>query len=267
VLIFQNEKGGRSKSIDFAGIKGHYDNLKERYAGNLEHGDSVDELRDAVEYFASHLSHIGDELPAHWIKVRADIEARAAEAPFISQQEYFDIYSHHLDFDRAKALHLSSYLHDLGVFLHFKDDELLARTVILRNDWATEAVFRILDDEVVKKKLGRFTSADCERLWRDSVYADMHLELRALMHRFELCYELKDSNPRNWLAPQLLPPAKPEKLADWGLPGDLTLRYRYDFLPKGTISRLTVRLHRFVRDAEMAWVTGVLFERERCSMS
>ena len=29
------------------------------------------------------------------------------------------------------------------------------------------------------------------------------------------------------------------------------------------ISRLTVRLHRFVRNPEMAWVTGVLFERDR----
>ena len=43
------------------------------------------------------------------------------------------------------------------------------------------------------------------------------------------------------------------------------LRYRYDFLPKGMISRLTVRLHRFVRNPEMAWVTGVLFERDEYS--
>jgi internalin A len=45
------------------------------------------------------------------------------------------------------------------------------------------------------------------------------------------------------------------------MPGDLVLRYRYEFLPKGVISRLTVRLHRFVRNPEMAWVTGILFER------
>ena len=95
-----------------------------------------------------------------------------------------------MEFDRSKALHLSRYLHDLGVFLHFQDDPLLARTVILQNQWATEAVFRILDDETVKAQFGRFNSADCERLWRDSVYADMHPELLALMQRFELCYEL-----------------------------------------------------------------------------
>ena len=94
----------------------------------------------------------------------------------------------------------------------------------------------------------------------------MHPELLALMQNFELCYELRDSKPPTWLAPQLLPPDKPAALADWGKPEDLVLRYRYDFLPKGMISRLTVRLHRFVRDPEMAWITGVLFERESSSV-
>ena len=236
--------------------------MRELYAGNLEYGDAADPLRDGIEFFASNLSHIGEELPASWIKVRADIEVRAGEAAYIPQQEYFQIYSRHMDFDRSKALHLSRYLHDLGVFLHFQDDPLLARTVILQNQWATEAVFRILDDETVKARLGRFNRGDCERLWRDSAYADMHPELLALMQRFELCYELKDSDPPTWLAPQLSPPAKPNELADWGKPEDLVLRYCYEFLPKGIISRLTVRLHRFVRNPELAWVTGVLFERD-----
>ena len=64
------------------------------------------------------------------------------------------------------------------------------------------------------------------------------------------------------MAPQLLPPARPAATQNWGRPEDLTLRYRYDFLPKGMISRLTVRLHRFVRSPELAWATGVLFERD-----
>ncbi|MCW5981554.1 MAG: hypothetical protein KIT09_25945 [Bryobacteraceae bacterium] len=262
VLIFQNEKAGRSKAIDIAGIKGRYDNVKELYAGNLANKNAAERVRDGIEFFASNLSHIGEELPARWLKVREEIEVRARAAPYIPQGEYFEIYSRHMEFDRVKALHLSRYLHDLGVFLHFQDHPLLARTVILQNPWATEAVFRILDDEIVKGKFGRFDAADCERLWRESAYAEMHPELLALMQRFELCYELRDSNPRTWLAPQLLPPAKPKELSGWGQPEDLALRYRYGFLPKGIISRLTVRLHRYVREPAMAWVTGVLFERD-----
>ena len=167
---------------------------------------------------------------------------------YVPLQEYFEIYKRHMEFDRTKALHLSRYLHDLGVFLHFQDDPLLSKTVILQNQWATEAVFRILDDETIKSKSGRFDSEDCTRLWKDSAYADMHFELLALMQKFELCYEMRDSNPRTWLAPQLLPPAKPTALANWSKAEDLVLRYRYDFLPRGMVSRMTVRQHRFVRD-------------------
>jgi internalin A len=265
-IIFQNEKGSRSKQIDLGGIRQRYDNVKELYAGNLEQADAADKVRDGIEFFASHLSHIGEELPARWIKVRADIEQLAAKQPYVPLEKYFEIYGGHIEFDETKALLLSRYLHDLGVFLHFQDDPLLVRTVILQNQWATEAVFRVLDDETIKKKLGRFNHEDCSRLWKDSVYARMHLELLALMQKFELCYELRDSQPQTWLATQLLPAEKPAALADWGKAEDLVLRYRYEFLPKGMISRLTVRLHRFVLNPDKAWISGVLFERGNSSL-
>lgn len=262
VLIFQNEKDNRSKAIDLPGIKGRFDNVKELESGNLEHLGAADLLRDQIEFLASHLPHIGEELPARWIDVRQGVEELAAQTPYARVQDYFDIYARHIEFDRAKALHLSRYLHDLGVFLHFQDDPLLARTVILQNGWATRAVYCLLDDELVKSRLGRFTRADCVRLWSASEYEQMHPELLALMERFELCYPLRDSEPRTWLIPQLLPPSKPGSLQEWGKPADLVLRYRYQFLPKGILSRLTVRLHRFVQDPQLAWTTGALFERE-----
>ncbi len=261
-LIFQNEKDGRSKAIDLEGIRRRYGNVKKLYAGDLAKTDAAKELGAGIEAYAASLSHMGDEVPARWIMVRSDIEQLAEKQAYVPVEKYFEIYGGHVEFDETKALLLSRYLHDLGVFLHFQDDALLARTVILQNEWATEAVFRVLDDETIKKKLGRFTHEDYARLWRDSAYARMHPELLALMQNFELCYEMRDTKPTTWLAPQLLPPAKPEEFVGWGKPEDLVLRYRYDFLPKGMISRLTVRLHRFVRDPQLAWITGVLFGRD-----
>ncbi len=263
VVIFQNERGGRSKTIDLAGIKSRFDNVKECCQGNLEYADAADKLREDLEFFAQKLSHIGEELPARWVSIRAEIETEAQHKPYISQQNYFDIYAKYLPFNRDKALHLSRYFHDLGVFLHFQDDMLLAKSVILQNTWATEAVFKILDDEIVKKAWGHFSLLDCQRVWEDSIYADMHAELLALMLNFELCYLLQDTKSDIWLAPQLLPPSKPSDLANWEQSGDLVLRYRYKFMPKGLISRLMVRMHRFVPKPDLGWVTGVLFERDR----
>ncbi|MDD5322393.1 MAG: COR domain-containing protein [Methylococcales bacterium] len=261
VLIFQNEKGGRTKTIDESGIKAKFNNVKDIYRGNLELPGSADELRKAVELYAQNLPHIGEKWPAKWVSIRSDIEQQAKDKPFISLQDYFDIYRKQQDFDRDKALHLSRYLHDLGVFLHFQDEPLLSRTVILQNTWATEAVFRMLDDETVKGNLGLFDSTDCQRVWRDSEYADMHPELLALMQKFEFCYRLPDTDADTWLAPQLLPPSKPVSLSAWQQSCDLTLRYRYEFLPKGIVSRLIVRMHRFVKRPDLSWISGALFER------
>lgn len=266
LLIFQNEKGGRSKQIDETGIKGKFNNVKGCYQGNLEHQNSAESLRKAIEHFAQSLPHIGEELPARWLDIRADIEQLAQQQATISQQAYFDLYQKHLPYDRIKALHLSRYLHDLGVFLHFQDDSLLARTVILQNHWATEAVFKVLDDETVKSKLGRFTAEDCKRLWQNSKYADMHPELLALMQKFELCYRLPDVKHETWLAPQLLPPSKPIELKDWPKPGDLVLHFRYEFLPKGLVSRLMVRQHYLVARPKLGWLTGVLFESDETQL-
>jgi internalin A len=260
LLIFQNEKGGRSKQIDEAGIKGRFPNVQMIHRGNLEDPAAADSLRQAVEYFAQRLPHIGEDMPAKWVAIRKDLEDLAESRPYISLEEYFDVYGRHLERDDEKALHLSQHLHDLGVFLHFRQPRELRRTVFLQNQWVTDAVFQILDDEQVKSRRGRFTLTDCDRLWSDRGYADKDMELRAMMVRFELCYRLPDTDKETWLVPQHLSPSKPPDLSDWTRTDDLVLTYRYEFLPRGLVSRLVVRMHRFVKRPDLCWSSGAVFE-------
>ncbi len=260
VLIFQNEKAGRSKSIDIAGIKGRFANVKDVYTGNLEHADAADKLAEAIRFHVQQLPHVGEAVPARWLEIRAELEERKQQDPYISRKDYFQIYGRHLELDETKALQLSRYLHDLGVFLHFQDDFLLARYVFLKNEWATEAVFNVLDDEPTKARSGYFTRADCQRIWAHSTYGDLHPELLALMEKFELCYKLADQPTETWLATQLLSPSTPEAVQDWPQPDDLVLTYQYDFLPKGLISRLICRMNRFVRQPQLSWRSGAFFE-------
>jgi len=260
VLIFQNEKAGRSKSIDAAGIKGRFANVKDIYGGNLELPEAAEKLAEAIRHHVQQLPHVGEAVPARWLEIRAELAERKQQDPYISRKDYFQIYGRHLELDETKALQLSRYLHDLGVFLHFQDDPLLARYVFLKNEWATEAVFNVLDDEPTKARSGYFTRADCQRIWAHSTYGDLHPELLALMEKFELCYKLADQPTETWLATQLLSPSTPEAVQDWPQPDDLVLTYQYDFLPKGLISRLICRMNRFVRQPDRSWRSGAFFE-------
>jgi small GTP-binding protein len=260
VLIFQNEKAGRSKSIDAAGIKGRFANVKDIFRGNLELPEAAEKLAEAIRYHVQQLPHVGEVVPARWLEIRAELAERKQQDPYISRKDYFQICGRHLELDETKALKLSRYLHDLGVFLHFQDDPLLARLVILKNDWATDAVFNVLDDEPTKARSGYFTRADCQRIWAHSTYGDLHPELLALMEKFELCYKLADQASETWLATQLLSPSTPAAVQDWPQADDLVLTYQYDFLPKGLISRLICRMNRFVRQPERSWRSGACFE-------
>ncbi|MFO0940479.1 MAG: COR domain-containing protein [Pirellulales bacterium] len=262
LIIFQNQKGGRSKDLDLSGIRARFPNVLDVYAGNLEQAEATTNLRDAIHFQVQRLPHVGTEVPAKWAEIRRAVEELSLTKPFISQEEYFKIYVEHLEFDRTKALFLSRYLHDLGVFLHFQDDLLLRKTVILQNQWATDAVFRVLDDEQTKERNGKFSLEDCSRLWHETKYMDMHAELIGLMKKFELCYQLPETGKELWLAPQLLPVSKPAEISSWARASDLVIRFKYSFLPRGLVSRLMVRQHRFVKHLDRCWTHGAFFEHQ-----
>ena len=123
------------------------------------------------------------------------------------------------------------FLHDLGVFLHFQEDKLLKRRIILQNNWATKGVYMILDDDRIKTQNGLFTEADAEQIWENTEYEDFHPELVQLMRVFKLCYPIPDTEPVQFVSPQLLAKEKPDY--DWDATDNLILYYEYDFMPKG----------------------------------
>jgi hypothetical protein len=86
----------------------------------------------------------------------------------------------------------------------------------------------------------------------------MRDELLRLMMRFQLCYELPQGNA--YIAPQLLSSDQPD--FDWDDRGNLVLRYGYDFMPKGILTRFIVALSHLISDQQLVWQTGVVLKRD-----
>jgi hypothetical protein len=137
-------------------------------------------------------------------------------------------------------LSLSKYLHDLGIILHFQKDPILKHLVILRPEWATNAVYKVTDNKQVITNCGYFTQENLSEIWRDREYNDLHDELLQLMKNFKLCYEIP-CQPGQYIAPQRLPLEPPKY--DWDDNNNLIVRYEYEFMPKGIITRLIVEMH------------------------
>src|SRR5688572_9534268 len=208
-----------------------------------------------IKHHIRNLPHVGTALPKTWVKVREALEREPRN--YITLEDFVDVCELHGFTQLKDKLQLSGYLHDLGVCLHFQEDPLLRRTVILKPKWGTDAVYRVLDNDYVKKNFGRFTKRDLANIWHEAEYDEIRDELLQLMINFKLCYRIPNSDL--YIAPQLLT----ENQSDyrWDDKDNLVLRYTYEFMPKGILTQFIVAMHRLIA-TDYVWKTGVVVRGE-----
>jgi Leucine-rich repeat (LRR) protein len=258
ILIVKNEKQDRKREINERQLRGEFTNLQKVLATNLETNRGLDDIKSSIEQYITNLPHVGTELPKTWVQVRLALEKDPRN--HITQEEYLEICEQNGFTRREDALQLSGYLHDLGVCLHFQEDDLLSKIVILKPTWGTDAVYRVLDNPNVIVNLGKFNRSDLAEIWHEDQYANMYPELLRLMMNFKLCYEIP-CNPKTYIAPQLLSPNQPEY--PWDEADNLLLRYRYQFMPKGILTRFIVEMHQWIEAQTCVWKTGVVLNKDK----
>ena len=259
LLIIKNEKQDRQKDINETALRGQFTNLEKTLATNLANNRGLEEILTDIKHYIQKLPHIGQVLPKTWEKVRQVLEQDSRN--HITLQEYFNICNNNQITRRENKFQLSKYLHDLGVCLHFQDEEdsLLYKTVILKPEWGTDAVYKVLDNKQVINNQGEFTRNDLKNIWCEDKYFSMRGELLELMKKFQLCYEIP-SNKNTFIAPQLLKNNQPKYA--WHAEQNLILRYTYhNFMPKGIISRFIVVMHQYIAEQKYVWRTGVILKQ------
>ena len=88
-------------------------------------------------------------------------------------------------------------------------------------------------------------------------YVSMRDELMQLMLNFKVCYEIPGT-PNHYIAPHLLSTDKAEY--DWNEKNNLILRYEYEFMPKGILTRFIVDMHRYIEEKKQVWKNGVVLQ-------
>lgn len=128
--------------------------------------------------------------------------------------------------------------------------------LISNPEWVTEAVYTLIDTREIQDNKGRFISEDLKTYWDLNKYPrDKHMELIRLMEKFELCFNLVDTD--SYIIPELLPADRPpipfEKYKNLD---NLLFEYQYDFMPEGIISRFISRVYYLIKEDHF-WKNGV----------
>ena len=261
VIVIMNKSDVRIKHIDEATFKDKFKNIVTFIQVSCFTGKGIPDLTEQIKTALGDMPHLRDQLPEVWLKIRDRLNSENKN--YIPLDEYFEI-CREFGLDAERADFLSLYLHDLGIILHYRHDRLLENTVILNPEWATEAVYKLIDTRTVQENKGRFIFDDLKIIWDEETYPrDKHAQLMRLMEKFELCFNVTGTHIH--IIPELLPSQRPAIDFDvYRAPGSLQFLYQYDFMPEGIISRFISRNYYFIRN-EHFWKTGaeLTFEDSR----
>ncbi|HEY4788667.1 MAG TPA: COR domain-containing protein [Bacteroidales bacterium] len=207
------------------------------------------------------LKGIGDPLPKVWVLIRNEIqELQKSNLNFISLAKFYEICEKYNQ-NKEQALYLSEYFHDLGIFLHFKEDIQLTNILFLNHRWVTKAIYNVLDCQKIKDAKGRFTDRDLIEIWNEPEFADKQSELLNLMKnpQFNICYQ----HGKYYFAPQLFDdkPCDTEWIVN---ENDLVYIFEYEFMPKGIITQLIVMMNENIYNNKY-WKYGVILDyKQKC---
>ena len=258
VLLVQNEKQNRECNLNFKQLRGEFENLQDTHHLNLADNRGLPELQRAIQLELEKLLPNGIRFPNKWLAVRYALTNDGLN--YIDCTTYEETCRRHGITDRQEMFQLSQFLHDLGICLHFQKDSLLRHYLILKPNWGTAAVYKILDNETVRQNRGQFSHDNLEEIWT-AEYAEMRDQLLQLMKAFKVCYEIPRRKGQ-YIAPHLLSADSP--LYEWQPEHNLILRYRYKgFMPKGILTRFIVEMHQDIENVSnpeqaLVWKSGVI---------
>ncbi len=261
ILLNEFKDGIGFGSFDVEAWKRRFPNLlKEVYCVNLGTLRGFDELEKHLQFLAQTLPHTKYEFPANWSAIRRELEGRR-DSNYISLADYLVICKENNLPEEKSALILSSVLHKIGACLHYQGNPLLEGWIILKNEWATTAVYKILEDVMVAEhQKGFFDKADMERIWSEQEYRNMRPQLLELMCQFRMAYPLP--NNKGYITPPLLPAAPPNHWK-WKESEHIELHLKYEFMPKALLTQFIVSRYLEIDEGRtLVWRNGVVLRWE-----
>ncbi|MBN2315257.1 MAG: leucine-rich repeat domain-containing protein [Sedimentisphaerales bacterium] len=266
VMVVINKVDENRYNLNEKDLQRKYPAIKGFYHVSCKKRTGIADFKKALKKQISEVKMIQTELPLSWFEVKKDLEELRKEKPYITLDEY-KIICVGADVTESEACEiLIRYLHILGVALHYEDYDLL-NTQVLNPEWVTQAIYKIINSQELKKQDGILPKSRLSYILNEEVLADFagkavkyspeeERYIVQLMKKFELCFELDGGGiPGRILVPDLL---KAEE-SDYDFPKTDVLRFyfEYDFLPSSVLPSFMVKRQQDV-DIDLCWRTGLV---------
>ncbi|WP_186435859.1 COR domain-containing protein [Thalassolituus sp. C2-1] len=226
-------------------------------------GNSIERLTSEISNQLPKLNGINRLLPESWHKVKESIELYKKTENIIAK----DIYDSECQRQGigAKPLQtaLLKILNSIGTVVAYPNDFRLKLTQILKPEWVTNAVYKIVRSP--SSTPGVYSEDLISSILDDDYTLIQQQWLIDLLIKFELGFRLQHNN--DLLIPMRLPSVTPEYNRNSYSKG-LNIRFNYHrkgLLKSNTLPQLIVRMHNYVDEkTSKYWRSGIFVSHKDC---
>ena len=259
VIIVQNKIGQHPFELNYRGLRSRYPQIVTFIKTDCSDRTGIANLREAVRHAVEGMSEIRMKFPTNWFAVKEELESMNED--FMGFDQFSELCRRAGVDDESDRDTLCWVLHCLGIALNYRDDPRLRETSVLKPEWATDGIYRILNAKQLAERHGEIYLDDLAGILPTSRYPkNKHYFLVELMRKFSLCFPYPDDSNR-FLIPDLLGKEEPEESLLFQPDRSLNFEYQYGIMPEGLLPRFIVRSHTLSRD-QARWRSGVVLARE-----
>jgi internalin A len=254
VILVCNKSDEHQMNLDERALREKYPNIREIIKVSCKKGTNIKTLKQKILKEIKQMPHVFDPFSKKWFTVKQRLEN--LKENYIPFEDYLKICEEEEVIEDIDRETLIKFLHDLGVVLNFRDDRRLNDTNVLKPEWITEGVYKILTSKTLDDKHGVLTLEMVGKILDNRRYPKhKHEFIVKMMQKFERCFPLE--KPETYLVPDLLPKQQPD-FGDW-TPEEtgLGFQYHYEIEPGSFITRFIVNMNEYI-DGETYWRKGVV---------
>jgi len=262
VLIVATWLDERDADLPLDELQRKYPQIKGFFKVSNKNGKGVIELKKKIAEIAStDLPLMGEKWPTTWLAAAETI--RSDSRKYVQPEEFWQIIADK-GVSKTGTRVLARWLHELGDILYFRDDNDLNDLIILKPQWVSQYIGKVLESNDVIDRDGIFTDVHMARLWSDLDPA-MRQHFLRLMEKFDLSYRTLEKEEVS-LVVERLPLDPPDYQAVWnqspcgGVQHEISMKFRLNTILPGIPTWFIARSHRF--STHTHWRLGAVFAQE-----
>ncbi|MEL7067884.1 MAG: COR domain-containing protein [Cyanobacteria bacterium J06581_3] len=260
IILVATYTDERDADLPLTDLKKQFPKIVALYEVSNKTAKGIPALKHALTQAAANLPLMGERWPTTWLNfansIRTGPEKQTTPQTFFSNMEKMGVSK------EGKPV-LANWLHELGDILFFQNDDDVNDLVILKPQWVTEYISKVLEAEEVISSNGIFTRQCMDKIWQDLPIGLRDFFLR-LMERFDLSYRTLEDRDIS-IVVERLPFEQPDYKRRWENKKkesnckEISMKFQLSEILPGIPTWFIARQHRFTVEHGIHWRTGVLF--------